>query len=202
MNKQDQLSKAAHHTHEWRLKLRHYETLPPKNCPIAFHHLREDGSPWLARAIRLLFHLRLSTQAAPLFPFFWGVGWGGAGGRREGCITTLIFTTLLCSSHSACPSFPPRSSASAHSFIHSLNIGSARPRSIGRWASSHTTGKVGRLLPATGAGAQAVGPLLAQRGFSKARLGPTASPAGGARPRTAARPGPPPCSQRSSHHLP
>lgn len=62
-------------------------------------------------------------------------------------------------------------------------------------------GRVGRSLPGAGAEDQAAGQFHVQSSFPKARLGSNASPSGGARPSTAARPGPPPCSQRSSRHL-
>lgn len=125
---------------------------------------------------------------------------GGSGG----CITTLIFT-MLCSftkSLHVIHSSELREYSCIHSFIHLPNICSARPHVIGRWVSPHTTGRVGRSLPGTGAENQNVGQLLAQNSFSKDLLGPNTSPSGGARPSMAARPGPPLCSQRSSHHLP
>lgn len=63
-------------------------------------------------------------------------------------------------------------------FIHSPNICSARPHVIGRWVSPHTSGRVGCALSGAGAEDQAAGQLLAQSGFSKARLGPITSPSG------------------------
>lgn len=118
MNNQDQLSKAAYHKHERWLNSspEKLSNILPQSPGRWLSFARPGNSPPFSPKTQVVTPYTSRT----LISFFWGwgVGGGGAGGRREGCITTLIFTMLLCSLHSACTSFAPLSSASAPSFIH------------------------------------------------------------------------------------